>query len=119
MLRENGAEVFYGENLTMKEFRTLEKMYLDALRKGDIGVVYLSGHAYMHNSATQLMTVTDVKPNMKEHAVNVRKLNVRSIHWTHAFCACANTSNVPSHDDTTITITQDEKTRNQSQRVHP
>jgi len=77
MLRDKGAEVFYGENLTIEEFRALEEQYLDALQKGDIGIIYFAGHAYMYNSATQLMTVTNVEPNMKDHAVNVRKLNIR------------------------------------------
>ena len=77
MLRDQGAEVFYGENLTMDEYNALEEKYLDALHKGDIGIIYLAGHAFTFNGASHLVTITDAEPDMSKHAVNVLKLNIR------------------------------------------
>ena len=78
MLRDKGAEVFYGENLTIDEYNALEEQYLDALQKGDIGIMFYAGHAYIYNGASHLVTITDGKPDLSKHAVNVLKLNVRS-----------------------------------------
>ena len=80
MLRGKGVEVFYGENLTIEDFNTLEEKFRDALQKGDIGIVFFAGHAYTYNSATQLMTVTEGKPRIEDHAVNVLQLNIRLAH---------------------------------------
>ena len=79
MLRDEGVEVFYGENLTIEEFEALEEKFRDALQKGDIGIVFFAGHAYTYNNATHLVTVTDVKPRMEDHAVNVLQLNIRLV----------------------------------------
>ena len=109
MLRGKGVEVFYGENLTIEDFNTLEEKFRDALQKGDIGIVFFAGHAYTYNSATQLMTVTEGKPRIEDHAVNVLQLNIRLAHRGPT-CARARTAHVVN-----ITITQDEKARNQGQ----
>ena len=89
LLRGQGVDVFYGENVTIKEFRTLEEKFLDSLQKGDIGIVSFSGHAYMCNNASQLITVTDVEPRIEDHAVNVLKLHIR---LTQRRCACLRAS---------------------------
>ena len=77
MLREKGAQVFYGENLTIEEFTNLEEKFRDALQAGDIGIVFFAGHAFTYNSATHLMTITDGKPQIEDHGVNVLTLNIR------------------------------------------
>ena len=77
MLRDQGVEVFYGENLTMDEYNALEEKYLDALHEGDIGIIYLAGHAFTFNGASHLVTITDGKPDLSKHAVNALKLNIR------------------------------------------
>ena len=79
MLRDKDVEVFYGENLTIEEFEALEEKFRDALQTGDIGIVSFAGHAFTYNNATHLVAVTDVKPRMEDHAVNVLQMNIR---WT-------------------------------------
>ena len=81
MLRDQGTEVFYGENLTMDEYNALEEQYLDALQKGDIGIIFFAGHAFTFNGASHLVTITDVEPDLRKHAVNVLKLNNRLIYF--------------------------------------
>ena len=77
MLRDKGVEVFYGENLTIEEFHTLEEQFRDALQKDDIAIVSFAGHACTFNSAMHLMTVTDGKPRVQDDAVNILQLNIR------------------------------------------
>ena len=77
MLRDQGVEVFYGENLTMDEYNALEEKYLDALQKGDIGVIFFAAHAFTFNGASHVVTITDAEPDLSKHAVNVLKLNIR------------------------------------------
>ena len=77
MLRD---KVFYGENLTIDQYNAIEEQYLDALQKGDIDIIFFAGHAFTFNGASQLVTITDGKPDMRKHAVNVLlKLNIRLI----------------------------------------
>ena len=77
MLQDKGADVFYGENLTIDEYQKLEAEYLNALQKGDVGIIFFAGHAFTYNNAIRLIPVTDVEPDMKKHGVNVLTLNAR------------------------------------------
>jgi len=89
MLRDKGVQVFYGENLTIQEFRTLEEQFRDSLQQGDIGIVSFSGHAYTYNNATRLVMLTDVEQREEDNTINVVRLNIR---LTQRRCACPRTS---------------------------
>ena len=77
MLRDKGGDVFYGENLTIEEFRSLGKQFEDALQPGDISIVFFEGHAYTYKNAMHFVAVTDGEPRMEDHAVNVDALDFR------------------------------------------
>lgn len=61
----------------MDEYNALEEKYLDALQKVDIDVIFFAAHAFTFNGASHVVTITDGKPDMRKHVVNVLKLNLR------------------------------------------
>ena len=77
MLTEKGVQVIYGEDVTIEEFRALEKQYEDALQKDDIGIVFFAGHANTYLNATHLMTIAESECKITDHAINVYRLNLR------------------------------------------
>ena len=79
LLQSQGAEVFYGENLSIKEFRALEKQYEEALQEGDIGFVHFAGHANVYRNHPRLLAIrSNEADKIREHSISLYKLNIRS-----------------------------------------
>ena len=78
LLEKQGAQVFYGENLSIKEFKALEKEYEEALQEGDIGFVYFAGHANVYRNAPRLLAIRSSEADkIRDHAINLYALNIR------------------------------------------
>jgi len=80
LLRKTGATVIYAENVTMSEFKKLQKEFLSKLQPGDVGMIYFAGHGCEYNNCPRLITIPqndEDEPHLKHDAVNLLLLLAR------------------------------------------